>query len=205
MCGSITTTAAATAWSNLGFRIPHACHRHLVPRFASTVATTARDFSTGAYNHHLLDKCKDSKSKCQEATTAMSYREVIPGASLVPVYSPAVKASGTFVFVSGQIALDPENVQAGLVGGGDIQAETEQCLSNLEQLVTKAGSSLQDVVKVNIYILDMSQFSLVNEIYIKYFSKDGKAGNDPPARACVAVHQLPAGAKVEIECTALVR
>jgi len=104
-------------------------------------------------------------------------------------YSQAVKA-GQFLFVSGQIPINPVT---GELVKGDIQAETQQVLENLKAIIEKAGSTLKDVLKTTIFIKDMNNFSLINEIYEKYFL------TDPPARACVEVARLPKDVNVEIE------
>ena len=98
------------------------------------------------------------------------------------------------VWVSGQVALDPSDESKTLVGGGDVIQETEQCLKNVQSVLQQCKSSMSDVLKVNIYCTDMSEYGLINEVYGKYFDK----GNKPPARACVQVKQLPLGAKVEM-------
>jgi len=104
-------------------------------------------------------------------------------------YSQAVKV-GDFLFVSGQIPIDP---QSGQLVTGDIQMETKQVLENLQAIIREAGATLSDVVKTTIFINDMDNFGLVNEIYGRYFS------DDPPARACVEVSRLPKDVNVEIE------
>lgn len=72
-----------------------------------------------------------------------------------------------------------------------------QSLLNLSAILEEAGSSLDNVVKVNIFLTDMSNFAAMNEVYAQFFAKDPK-----PVRTCVAVHQLPLGTDVEIECVA---
>jgi len=110
----------------------------------------------------------------------------------LPFFSQAIK-SGGFVFCSGSIGVDV----TGAFAQGDIGARTAQALKNLSAVLDTAGSSIDEVVKVNIFITDMSNFGAVNAVYEKVFTKDPK-----PARTCVAVHQLPLGTDVEIECTA---
>ena len=110
-------------------------------------------------------------------------------------YSQAVVA-GQFVFVSGQIPLDPET---GQVVGDDTAGQTEQALKNLKAVLQAAGSSLQRVVKVTLYIKDMASFPAVNEVYSRYFK-----GEVLPARACVEVSSLPKGVLVEVEAVGLV-
>jgi 2-iminobutanoate/2-iminopropanoate deaminase len=110
-------------------------------------------------------------------------------------YSQAVVAE-RMVFCSGQVPLDPEDGR--LVGDGDPVAETEQVLRNLDAVLEAAGCQRSDVLKATVYLLDMNDFSKVNEVYAAYFE-----GLTPPARACVQVAALPKGAKVEIEFLAL--
>jgi len=108
-------------------------------------------------------------------------------------YSQGVKANG-FLFLSGQIALDPTS---GQVVGGDVRAQTEQALKNLEAVLAAAGSSLAAVVKTTVFLADMSDFAAMNEVYGRFFTQD------PPARATVQAARLPKNAKVEIDLIAL--
>jgi 2-iminobutanoate/2-iminopropanoate deaminase len=104
-------------------------------------------------------------------------------------YSQAVVAAG-MLYVSGQIPLDPKT---GEVVSGGISAQTKQVLENLKAVVEAAEGGMDKIVKVTIYITDMQQFSVVNEIYGTYFSAPY------PARACVEVSQLPKGVEVEMD------
>ena len=104
-------------------------------------------------------------------------------------YSQAAVA-GDMLYVSGQIPLDPSS---GEVVDGGVSAQAKQVLENLKAVVEAAGSDLSKVVKVTIYITDMGQFAVVNEIYGTYFSSPF------PARACVEVSQLPKGVEVEMD------
>ena len=99
---------------------------------------------------------------------------------------------GGWVYCSGQIALDPDHGQ--MVGGGDIEAETRQVLQNLDAVLQKAGASRGDVVKANVYLMNMDEFSKMNQVYAVFFE-----GLVPPARATVQVVALPKGARVEID------
>ncbi len=110
-------------------------------------------------------------------------------------YSQAVKANG-FVFVSGQIPIDPNTGQ--FIAGG-IAEQTEQVLKNLAALLEAAGSGLDCVMKTTVFMADMEDFAVMNEIYGKFFT------DDPPARATVQAARLPRDARVEIEAIALVR
>ena len=107
-------------------------------------------------------------------------------------YSQGVKA-GAYVFFSGQIPLDPATGE--LVAGG-IEVQTRRVMDNMTAVLTAAGLGFTQVVKTVIYLTDLQDFSLVNEIYGSYFR------GVFPARATVQVAALPKGAKVEIEWTA---
>jgi 2-iminobutanoate/2-iminopropanoate deaminase len=107
-------------------------------------------------------------------------------------YSQAVR-SGSLVFCSGQIPLDPATGQ--LVEGG-IEAQTAQVLDNLTAVLAAAGLTLGDVVKTTVFLVSMDDFPAMNEVYARYFDED------PPARSTIAVAALPKGARVEIEAIA---
>ena len=108
-------------------------------------------------------------------------------------YSQAVKANG-FVFVSGQIPLDPAT---GQLVGGDIREQARQSLRNIEQILAAAGSSMGRVVKATVFLREMNDYAAVNEVYAEFF------GDAKPARAAVQVARLPKDAGVEIEVIAL--
>jgi 2-iminobutanoate/2-iminopropanoate deaminase len=110
-------------------------------------------------------------------------------------YSQAINASG-FLFSAGQVALDPATGE--LVSGG-IAEQTTRALENLRAVLTAAGSSLDQVVKTTVFLVDMADFSVMNEVYGRVF------GAHRPARSTVAVAALPKGARVEIEVIATVR
>lgn len=114
--------------------------------------------------------------------------------SAIGPYSQAVVMNG-FVFASGQIALDPAT---GAIVPGGVAAETERVLQNLEAVLLAAGASFASVVKTTIYLTNLGDFQVVNEIYAKRFQKD------PPARATIQVSALPKGAVVEIDAIASV-
>ena len=109
-------------------------------------------------------------------------------------YSQAIKANG-FVYVSGQIPIDPETGE--FVSGG-IAEQTDRVLKNLAAVLEASGSSLNQVVKTTVFLADMKEFSGMNEVYATFFS------GPPPARATVAAAGLPRDARVEIEAVALV-
>ncbi|RLE81661.1 MAG: deaminase [Thermoprotei archaeon] len=104
-------------------------------------------------------------------------------------YSQAIKV-GPFLFGSGQIALDPET---GEVVKGGIREQTRRVLENIKAVLEEAGFSLNDVVKVTVFIKDLSLFNEFNEEYGKYF------GDKPPARTTVEVAQLPKGVLLEVD------
>ena len=108
-------------------------------------------------------------------------------------YSQAVRTAG-LVFISGQIPIDPAS---GKLVSGDIGAETRQAMQNLKAILEASGSSLNQVLKVTLFIADMDQFGLINEAYAAFFPQD------PPARACVEVSRLPKDVRVEVEAVAL--
>ena len=110
-------------------------------------------------------------------------------------YNQAVKAGG-LLFCSGQIALDPAS--GVLVGEGDVEAETRQVLHNLVAVLNAGGSSPGQVVRTTVFLTDLADFGRVNALYAEVF--DGPVA---PARACVQVAALPKGARVEIDCVAL--
>lgn len=111
-------------------------------------------------------------------------------------YSQAVAVpAGRMVFLSGQIPLDPVTGQ--LIGGGDVVAEAEQVMKNLEAVLAAAGCSFANVARCGIFLTDLGDFAKVNEVYGRYFP------TNPPARATVQVSALPRGAKVEIDCIAV--
>jgi 2-iminobutanoate/2-iminopropanoate deaminase len=109
-------------------------------------------------------------------------------------YSQAVKI-GHFIFTSGQIAINPNT---GSLVTGSIEAETEQVMENLKAVLEEGGASLDSIIKTTIFIKDMNQFSLINEVYGKYFPEN------PPARSCVEVAKLPKDVNIEIEAVALI-
>ncbi len=108
-------------------------------------------------------------------------------------YSQAVKANG-FVYVSGQIPINPES--GDLVKSG-IQDEVHQVMKNLKAIVEKSGSSLSKVLKTTIYLKDMNDFDAVNKVYGEYFTEH------KPARACVQVAKLPKDVSVEIDAVCI--
>ena len=108
-------------------------------------------------------------------------------------YSQAIEANGT-LYISGQIPLDPQTME---FVSDEIEAQTHQCLKNIQAILTEAGYTLENVVKCGIFLADMNDFSAVNAVYGEYFSAH------KPARACVQVARLPRDAKIEIAAIAV--
>ena len=113
--------------------------------------------------------------------------------SAIGPYSQGIKI-GEMVFTSGQIPVNPSTGE--LVT--EIKAATKQSLENVEAVLEEAGSSLEKVVKVVVFIKDMNDFAQVNEVYGQYFTEN------PPARSCVEVARLPKDCVIEIEAIATV-
>lgn len=109
-------------------------------------------------------------------------------------YSQGVKV-GNLIFTAGQVALDPAT---GKMIDGDVQAQTERVLQNLQAVLHAAGTSLDHAVKNTVFLADINDFGAMNEIYGRFFT------NNPPARSAFQVAKLPLGALVEIECVALI-
>lgn len=107
-------------------------------------------------------------------------------------YSQAVRI-GEFLYCSGQISIDPKTQE---VFTGDIQKQTELVLNNIEAVLKAADLTFSHIVKTTIFLTNMSDFSVVNEVYAKRFTKN------PPARSTIAVAGLPKGVNVEIEVIA---
>lgn len=104
-------------------------------------------------------------------------------------YSQAVKAGG-LVFISGQIPIDPKT---GMVLQSDIKTQTKLVMENVSAIIAAAGCAMSDIVKATIYLKNMADFAIVNEVYGSYFPVD------PPARATVEVSRLPKDVSVEID------
>lgn len=114
-----------------------------------------------------------------------------PGA--VGPYSQGVKG-GNLIFTSGQLPMNPET---GELIMGDIQKATRCSLDNVVAILEEAGASIEDVVKVTVFVADINNFGLVNEVYAEYFT------DHKPARSLVEVSNLPKGAEIEIEAIAI--
>jgi 2-iminobutanoate/2-iminopropanoate deaminase len=109
-------------------------------------------------------------------------------------YSQAIQA-GNFLFLSGQIPLDPKT---GELVKGDIRKQTQQVLENIKGILESQGLGMENVVKVTIFLEDIANFNQVNEVYATYFP------SSPPARSTVEVTKLPRDADIEIEALAII-
>jgi reactive intermediate/imine deaminase len=107
----------------------------------------------------------------------------------IGTYSQAIRHGNT-VYLSGQIPLSPQTMD---LVGGDMRAQIEQVFTNLQAVATAAGGSLRDAVKLNVYLVDLSHFALVNEVMARHCVEPY------PARAAVGVAALPRGAQIEID------
>ena len=130
-----------------------------------------------------------------KASTRQRAIEAANAPAPVGPYSQAI-AHGGWVFVSGQIPLDPAS---GEKVPGEIEIQTERVLDNLSAVLHEGGSSLDRVVRTTIYLTDLSLFPRVNAVYARYFASDPS-----PARATVGVSALPLGCAVEIDAIATV-
>jgi 2-iminobutanoate/2-iminopropanoate deaminase len=123
-------------------------------------------------------------------------REVIStkdGPQAIGPYSQAINANG-FVFVSGQVAIDPATQQ---VISGEVAAQTERVMKNLSAILKAAGSGLEKVVRSTVFLKNMGDFAAMNDVYGRYFA------SAPPARSTVEVARLPKDVLVEIDVIAL--
>ena len=115
------------------------------------------------------------------------------GPRAIGPYSQAIRANG-FVFVSGQVAIDPTTQQ---VISGDVSAQTDRVLKNLAAILKAAGTSLEKAVRTTVFLKNIADFGAMNEVYGRYFS------SAPPARSTVEVARLPKDVLVEIDVIAL--
>lgn len=105
-------------------------------------------------------------------------------------YSHAVRVTGELLFISGQVALD---AATGELVGATAAEQARKCLENLHAIAGEAGCSLEDAIKLTVYLTDIADYPSVNEVYAEFFK------HDPPARVALAVAALPKGAQVEID------
>jgi len=123
------------------------------------------------------------------------FERILTDRAPLPVgpYSQAIKV-GNFVFVSGQIPIEPETNK---VVKGNIEVQTERVIKNIEEILKKAGSSLDNVVKTTVFLRNMKDFEKMNYVYASFFK-------NKPARSTVEVSNLPKGVLIEIECIAVI-
>ncbi len=127
----------------------------------------------------------------------MSKKEVFSknAPAVVGPYSQAI-ITDSFVFCSGQIGVNPKT---GDFVGNTVEEQTKQVMKNLQQVLKEAGVGIEDIIKTTVYLLNMSEFVKMNEVYAEFFQKPY------PARATIEVSALPKGALVEIECIAVIK
>lgn len=121
---------------------------------------------------------------------------ILTDAAPAPIgpYSQAIRF-GAYLFCSGQVALDPKS---GTLKNASIEEETRQAIANLSEVLKAGGTSLSNVIKTTVFLIDMNDFATVNTIYAEAFD------SAKPARSTVAVAALPKGARVEIEAIATI-
>ncbi len=129
----------------------------------------------------------------------MSRKVICTDQAPAPVgpYNQAIMAKGQMLFIAGQIPLNPQTNQ--VVGGEDVQAQTEQVMANIEAILKAAGANWQNIVKTTVFLADMEDFAAMNAVYARYFD-----AATAPARAAVQVARLPKDVRVEIECIAMI-
>jgi len=108
-------------------------------------------------------------------------------------YSQAI-AAGNLIYTSGQIPIDPKT---GIIEAKDIEGQTVQALENLKNVLEASGSKLSNVIKTTVFIKDLNDFSIINEVYSRYFT------GTVPSRSCVEVSRLPKDSLIEIEAVAI--
>ncbi len=117
---------------------------------------------------------------------------IVPSGGPFPLSKAILHNYSDVLEISGQIGVDPKT---GILAEG-IEAQTTQTLQNIKTILEEVGWSLSNVIKTNVYLSDMSDYTNMNEVYAQYFTKDF------PTRSAFAVKELPRGALIEIECTA---
>lgn len=142
---------------------------------------------------------QETSEKLSQKVTSMTRKIIRTDKAPAPVgpYNQAIAATGTMLFVAGQIAIDIRLND--IVYTDDVAKQTEQVMANLEAILTEAGATWLDVVKTTVFLKDMNDFAAVNAVYAKYFDAE-----TAPARACVEVSRLPKDVLVEIDCIAVI-
>jgi 2-iminobutanoate/2-iminopropanoate deaminase len=138
---------------------------------------------------------KSATAKTQKSETTRRRVVRLDGSPPNGIFSPAIVA-GELVFTSGQIGIDPKT---GKIVEGGIEAQTEQVFRNLTAVLEAAGSSTEHILKATVFLADMGDYNVMNELYRRHFK------GDPPARTTVQVARLPRDARIEIEAIAIVK
>ena len=128
-------------------------------------------------------------------TTTPSKRRPVKTGPPNGIFTPAI-ITGDLVFTSGQIGIDPKT---GQFPEGGIEAQTQQVFRNLAAVLEASGSSIDHIVKATVFLADMNDYNLMNDLYRKQFK------GDPPARTTVQVARLPRDARIEIEAVAVLK
>jgi 2-iminobutanoate/2-iminopropanoate deaminase len=163
-----------------------AFHRH-------TGTTACPAIATDGYGGRCYNGAESlAKTEGAEQMTDRKVINSVLAPQAIGPYSQAVR-TGDLIFVSGQIPLDP---QTGELVAGDIGAQTERVLQNVQAILESAGSAMANIVKTTVFLADIGDFAAMNEAYGRFFP------NDPPARSAFQVAALPKGARVEIEVVA---
>ena len=146
-----------------------------------------------------IDYKSETSQQESQKITSMTRKIIRTDKAPAPVgpYNQAIAATGTMLFVAGQIAIDIRLND--IVYTEDVAKQTEQVMANLEAILTEAGATWLDVVKTTVFLKDMNDFAAVNAVYAKYFDAE-----TAPARACVEVSRLPKDVLVEIDCIAVI-
>ncbi len=129
-------------------------------------------------------------------------KKVIATPDAPPALGPYAQATkvGDMVFVSGQLPMTPNRE---MISGG-IAAQTERVLRNIQEILEEAEASLDDVVKINIFMTDLSQFDEMNRVFALFFPISDNSQRLPPARSCVEVSRLPKDATIEMDAIAVI-
>jgi len=127
----------------------------------------------------------------------MNIKKILTEKAPSPIgpYSQAILVDGKFLYTAGQISIDPVN---GKLIEGDIKVQTRQVLKNLEAVLIAGGASLKSVIKTTVFLKNMNDFAVMNEVYAEFL------GDASPARSAVEVARLPRDVNIEIEAVALV-
>ncbi len=127
----------------------------------------------------------------------MSIKKILTEKAPAPIgpYSQAILVDGKFLYTAGQVPIDPAT---GKIVEGDIRVQTRQVLKNLEAILIAGGASLKSVIKTTVFLKNMNDFAVMNEVYAEFL------GDASPARSAVEVARLPRDVSIEIEAIAIV-